>query len=142
MVDQNLNIPTGSSINSKLKVNVRSSTWQKYFKNQLFKFWGVKCVLTDVQNKDLLIGAHIKPWSKCDDKEKIDVFNGLPLSPNADKIFELGLISFDENGKLIKSNKLSDEDLKKLNISPNIKLEFKNEHFKYLEYHRLNKYKK
>jgi len=37
---------------------------------------------------------------------------------------------------------LSDEDLKKLNISPNIKLDFKNEHFKYLEYHRLNKYKK
>ena len=142
LVDQNLSIPTGSSINSKLKVNVRSSTWQKYFKNQLFKFWGVKCVLTAVQNKDLLIGAHIKPWSKCDDKEKIDVFNGLPLSPNADKIFELGLISFDENGELIKSNKLSNEDLKKLNINPNIKLKFKNEHFKYLEYHRLNKFKK
>ena len=85
-IEQNLNTPTGSSVNSKLKVNVRSSTWQKYFKNQLFKYWGVKCVLTDVQNKDLLIGAHIKPWSKCDDKEKIDVFNGLPLSPNADKI--------------------------------------------------------
>ena len=115
-IEQSLNTPSGSSVNSKLKVNVRSSTWQKYFKNQLFKYWGVKCVLTDVQNKDLLIGAHIKPWSKCNDKEKIDVFNGLPLSPNADKIFELGLISFDENGKLIKSNKLSDEDLKKLNI--------------------------
>ena len=141
-IEQNLNTPTGSSVNSKLKVNVRSSTWQKYFKNQLFKYWGVKCVLTDVQNKDLLIGAHIKPWSKCDDKEKIDVFNGLPLSPNADKIFELGLISFDENGKLMKSNKLSDEDLEKLNINTDIKLDFKNEHFKYLEYHRLNKYKK
>ena len=99
-------------------------------------------MLTDVQNKDLLIGAHIKPWSKCDDKEKIDAFNGLPLSPNADKIFELGLISFDENGKLIKSNKLSDEDLEKLNINSDIKLDFKDEHFKYLEYHRLNKYKK
>ena len=74
------------------------------------------------------------------DKEKINVFNGLPLSPNAEKIFELGLISFDENGKLIKSNKLSDEDLKKLNINSDIKLDFKSDHFKYLEYHRLNQY--
>ena len=141
-VDQNLNTPTGSSINSKLKVNVRSSTWQKYFKNQLFKYWGIKCVLTNVKNKDLLIGAHIKPWTKSDDKEKIDVFNGLPLSPNADKIFELGLISFNEQGKLIKSSQLSNDDLSKLNINLDVKLDFKDEHFKYLNYHRLNKFKK
>ena len=141
-VDQNLNTPTGSSINSKLKVNVRSSTWQKYFKNQLFKYWGIKCVLTNVQNKDLLIGAHIKPWTKSDDKEKIDVFNGLPLSPNADKIFELGLISFNEQGKLIKSSQLSNDDLSKLNINLDVTLDFKDEHFKYLNYHRLNKFKK
>ena len=125
-----------------MKVNVRSSTWQKYFKNQLFKYWGIKCVLTNVQNKDLLIGAHIKPWTKSDDKEKIDVFNGLPLSPNADKIFELGLISFDEQGKLIKSSQLSNDDLSKLNINLDVKLDFKDEHYKYLNYHRLNKFKK
>ena len=90
----------------------------------------------------MLIGAHIKPWTKSDDKEKIDVFNGLPLSPNADKIFELGLISFDEQGKLIKSSQLSNDDLSKLNINLNFKLDFKDEHFKYLNYHRLNKFKK
>ena len=90
----------------------------------------------------MLIGAHIKPWSKSDDKEKIDVFNGLPLSPNADKIFELGLISFDETGRLIKSDKLLNDDLDKLNISLDIRLDFKDEHFKYLNYHRINKFKK
>ena len=90
----------------------------------------------------MLIGAHIQPWTKSNDKEKIDVFNGLPLAPNADKIFELGLISFDEQGKLIKSSQLSNDDLNKLNINLDVKLDFKDEHYKHLDCHRLNKFKK
>jgi len=138
----NLKEPSGSSSVQSLKVNRRSTTWQKYFKNQLFKLWGVKCAVTNVMNKDLLIGAHIKPWSKCNDEEKIDPYNGLPLTPNADKLFEVGLISFLNNGAMITSQNLKPKDLYYLGIDEHTKLDIKEEHVKYLEYHRENKFQK
>ena len=138
----NLKEPSGSSSVQSLKVNRRSTTWQKYFKNQLFKLWGVKCAVTNVMNKDLLIGAHIKPWSKCSDEEKIDPYNGLPLTPNADKLFEVGLISFLNNGAMIASKNLKPKDLYYLGIDEHTKLDIKEEHIKYLEYHRENKFQK
>ena len=41
----------------------------------LFEMWGIRCVVTGVDQKELLIGAHIKPFSKSDDSEKIDEYN-------------------------------------------------------------------
>ena len=134
--------PKGSSTNQGLRVNVRSSTWQKYFKSQLFKLWGMRCVVTNVENKNLLIGAHIKPWAKCNDEEKIDVYNGLILSPNTDKLFELGLISFLNDGKMIISTKVNNKDLSYLGVSKDIKLNVSDRHRQYLEYHRENKFQK
>ena len=90
----------------------------------------------------MLIGAHIKPWSESNDNEKIDEYNGLLLAPNPDKIFELGLISFDDNGKIIISSKLNNEDLAKLNINKETKLNLKENHKKYFKHHRDNKFKK
>ena len=48
----------------------------------------------------LLIASHIKPWHVCDDKERLDKFNGLMLSPNIDALFDNGLITFDINGTI------------------------------------------
>jgi hypothetical protein len=87
-----LRYPKGKSLNIDVKSNQRNSSWQKYFKNMLFEMWGIRCVVTGVDQKELLIGAHIKPFSKSDDSEKIDVYNGLPLAPNPNKLFEIELI--------------------------------------------------
>jgi predicted restriction endonuclease len=65
----------------------------------------------------VLIASHIKPWNECDEFEKYDLYNGLLLSPNYDKLFDEYLISFDFEGKIMISNKLSDFDLKALGIS-------------------------
>jgi predicted restriction endonuclease len=42
----------------------------------------------------LLIASHIKPWAKCDGNEKVDVYNGFLLSPNFDRLFDQGFITF------------------------------------------------
>ena len=138
---QNINSPTGSSTLSNI-VNTRSSAWQNYFKKKLFKLWPTECAITKVKNKKLLIGAHIRPWSKSSDNEKIDEYNGLLLAPNPDKIFELGLISFEDDGKIIISSKLSNEDLTRLNINKDTVLDLKENNKKYIRYHRENKFKK
>ena len=139
---QSINSPTGSSTLSNVKINRRSSAWHNFFKKKLFKLWPTECAITKVKNKKLLIGAHIKPWSESNDNEKIDEYNGLLLAPNPDKIFELGLISFDDNGKIIISSKLNNEDLAKLNINKETKLNLKENHKKYFKHHRDNKFKK
>lgn len=141
-LEQSTSSPTGSSTLSSVALNRRSSSWQNFFKKKLFKLWSAECVITKVKNKNLLIGAHIKPWSKSNDTEKIDEYNGLLLAPGPDKIFELGLISFEDNGKIIISSQLSNEDLTKLNINKNLILNFKDEHKKYIKYHREIKFKK
>jgi hypothetical protein len=52
------------------------------------------CRVTKIQDSELLIASHIKPWKDSDDKEKIDGDNGRLLSPHVDKLFKSGLISF------------------------------------------------
>lgn len=135
-----INYPQSQSTSADLQLNVRSTTWQNYFKNQLYKLWGTYCLITKIENKDLIIGAHIKPWAKCSDEEKIDPFNGLLLSPNADKLFELGLISFLDNGNMIVSKKVDLNELKRLGIKENIQIKFKEKNLPYLKYHRENKF--
>ena len=110
-------------------------------KNMLFEMWGIRCVVTGVDQKELLIGAHIKPFSKSDDSKKIDEYNGLPLAPNPDKLFEIGLISFDDEGKILISKQLDDKALTKLSIKRDVKIKIDEQHKKYLRYHRNNKFK-
>ena len=140
--EKNISTPTGPSTLSNVMVNRRSSAWQNIFKKKLFKLWPSECAISKVKNKSLLIGAHIKPWTKSNDIEKVDEYNGLLLAPGPDKLFELGLISFEDNGKIIVSKEISSEDLSKLNINRNFTIFFKEAHKKYLRYHRDIKFKK
>ncbi|MBO7381377.1 MAG: HNH endonuclease, partial [Neisseriaceae bacterium] len=52
----------------------------------------------------------LKPWRKSNDKEKLDINNGLLLCPTHDKLIDKGLITFSENGEIIISELLTDDD--------------------------------
>lgn len=101
-----------------------------------------KCALCGINNHKYLIASHIKPWSKSDKSEKVDVDNGLLLCPHHDFLFDRGLITFDDNGKLIISSLLTKEEQILFNISENLKLELKpglkSEQADYMRWHREN----
>ncbi len=102
------------------------------------------CPFTMVNDERLLIASHIKPWSKSDDKEKIDPKNGFMFTPTYDKLFDKGFITFDVDGLLIVSPWLSPMNQKRLGIYtgkkiPNLPLDGKR--LKYLEYHIKNIFK-
>lgn len=62
------------------------------------------CPITGVRQKDLLIASHIKPWKSCETlHERLDGYNGLPLAPHIDRLFDKGLITFSSAGELITS---------------------------------------
>ena len=109
---------------------------QGNYRNKLINLWK-KCAVSECKMTDVLIASHIKPWKESTNKERLDRYNGLLLLPNYDKLFDKGLISFEDNGKIIISPLIKEEEYKVLGISPNDKL-FKvyPKNKPYLEEHR------
>ena len=83
---------------------------QGLFRDKLIQRDGC-CVMCGIRNKDLLRASHIKPWKDCKDSdEKLNEDNGLLLCSIHDSLFDRGLICFDDAGKIMISERLSDAD--------------------------------
>jgi len=72
------------------------------------------CRLTGITNSELLIASHIKPWRVCEAGERLDGSNGLMLTPNADRLFDRGFITFHDDGGVEVSSRLPASDLGRL----------------------------
>lgn len=113
---------------------VNSRVGQGYYRNLVIEKWEGKCALTGFDNTKLLIASHILPWSKSDDKQKLDPDNGILLSPNADALFDKHLITFNsEDGKLVSN--ISDLELERLGLSSDMSIKVTEGMKKYLEQH-------
>jgi len=125
----------------KLKL-IKTRVNQSFFRKLVLTNYDEKCALCNINNQSLLIASHIKPWS-IDPKNRLNPKNGLLLCSIHDKAFDSGLISFDNDLKLILS-----EDIQKINKKPfydyfgqfeNKKLNTPKKFypsFEFLEYHR------
>jgi len=104
----------------------------------LFVFWEGKCALTPVTCKPLLVGTFSKPWDDCTStRDRMDVHNGFLLEVRYARLFEQGLITFENDGTMILSSKLSQGDITSLYIDRNLKLrKIEKPHQKYLLWHR------
>ncbi|MCL9787200.1 HNH endonuclease [Neisseria subflava] len=100
------------------------------------------CPLTGLDIQPLLIASHIKPWSVCNNNERLDPFNGLMLAPNIDALFDKGLITFDTDGTIKIHPTINPENQKRLGISRDMKLKIEPESEKYFEYHRNHVFQK
>lgn len=111
---------------------------QGFYKNQLLETMP-KCCFTDLTDVFLLRASHIKPWAISNDFEKLDPYNGLILTPTYDVLFDKGLISFENDGRLIISPKLNQNIADKLGLEENKVYDIYNNHGKrndYLKFHR------
>ncbi|MGR9117641.1 MAG: HNH endonuclease signature motif containing protein [Gammaproteobacteria bacterium] len=101
-------------------------------------YWGQACSATGIPVPEVLRSSHAKPWTDCgNDAERLDVFNGFLLVANLDALFDRFLISFDENGKMLISIRLTEEQRLTLGLNQNLGLRWlAEEHLPYLEYHR------
>lgn len=126
-----------NSIDSTEKESIiKSRIGQGIFRQNLIDYWK-GCSITECKTTSLLVASHIRPWRKSDNKQRLDVYNGLLLIPNFDKLFDKGYISFDDNGKIICSDFLSENDRKILGVRQSMHLKHVGEsHLPYLRYHR------
>jgi hypothetical protein len=115
---------------------VTSRVGQGWYRQEILKKWGNKCSITGCSLTEILISSHIKGWSECNEDERLDVNNGILLSPNIDSLFDKHLISFQDNGSIMISSKVSKEDLEYLGISNSVKLKVDDGMKKYLLHHR------
>ena len=117
---------------------VKSRIGQGLFKKRLLHKYENKCVVTGINEKKLLIASHVKPWAVCTNAERLSVENGLLLSPTFDKLFDCGLISFADSGRILISSQLSVDVVSKLHISESdtFNLKASQELKQNLEYHR------
>ena len=74
------------------------------------------CPITTISDDRLLTASHIKPWSKSNNEEKIDPYNGFMFTPTIDRLFDRGYISFTNDKKIILSPFISKMTYAKLNL--------------------------
>ena len=117
---------------------VKSRIGQGLFKKRLIAKYDSRCIITGIDEKRLLIASHVKPWAVCSNSERLSAENGLLLTPTFDKLFDCGLISFADSGRILISSQLSAEVVSKLHISTTdtFNLKASQELKQNLEYHR------
>lgn len=117
---------------------IKSRVGQGAFRTTLLEKYKGSCVVTGITLKNLLIASHIKPWAVSSNVERLSSENGLLLSANYDRLFDCGLISFDDNRKIIVSRYVDEANKKRLHltdeVTANIFISTEMKHN--LEYHR------
>jgi hypothetical protein len=100
------------------------------------------CRLTGVSSPEFLRAGHIKPWRSCNNDERLDGLNGIPLSPHADHLFDRGWISFKMDGTLLISPSLSQSIVDAWKITDNLLvIPFPDNSAKYIDFHHNNIYR-
>ncbi len=135
-INQVMSDKTLSETEKTILVNTRMGQGQ--FRAKLVQMWG-GCALTGYRNTQLLLASHIKPWRDSTNEERLDKFNGLLLLANLDKAFDLGFISFSDNGKLLISRELEQPEM--IGLKEDMSFNIMNEHKRYLGYHRAELFK-
>lgn len=101
---------------------------QSFFRASVLSAYNFKCCITGISIPNLLVASHIKPWAKCENgHERTDTQNGLCLNALHDKAFDKGLITLDEDLRIVLSSMLKD-------IAP---VEVMNEYFLRYEGHEI-----
>jgi 5-methylcytosine-specific restriction protein A len=108
-----LNLPTVTERSGL----VTSRVGQGAYRKRIIHRWEYKCAVTNFNKLDILIASHIVPWSKATDHERLDVNNGLLLSPTYDALFDKHLITFDHNGKIQLSDKIVNSAYQKIGVT-------------------------
>lgn len=123
----------GLNKNSATKIRIG----QTLFRNRLKKYWNYRCAVTGSQTLEMLRASHIVPWSAASPKERVNVYNGFLLSPTYDAAFDKNLISFSDEGNIIFSKNLKQDEIQRLGLRLDARLrKIEKPHVEYLTRHR------
>lgn len=93
---------------SEIVGSVKQRRGQEYFRDAVLNNFSGRCGITQLAIRSLLVASHILPWS-VHPAQRLDVRNGLCLSRLHDAAFDRGLITFDDDLRLVLSSRLMSE---------------------------------
>ena len=96
---------------------VTSRVGQGAYRKRIIHRWEYQCAVTGFKKLDILIASHIVPWAKSTNEERLDVHNGILLSPVYDALFDKHLISFDTKGKILLSDVIDANAYHKIGVT-------------------------
>lgn len=73
---------------------------QDYFRDMVLASYNNRCCITGIRVPDLLVASHIVPWAQ-DTRFRTDPRNGLCLNALHDKAFDRGLITLDDDYRVM-----------------------------------------
>ena len=112
---------------------VKCRIGQGTFRQKLIALWKA-CAVTGYADIGLLVASHIKPWRNSTNAERLNPFNGLLLTPNLDRVFDAGLITFRPDGLIELSPLLSNP--MQLGVQTGMRLALASEHEHFMTFHR------
>jgi 5-methylcytosine-specific restriction protein A len=101
---------------------VNSRVGQGAYRKSILYRWEFKCAVTQFDDPRILIASHIVPWKDATDEQRLDVENGILLSPTYDALFDQHLITFDDQGKISLSNTIETSAYNKIGVTGNEQL--------------------
>jgi len=93
--------------------DVKTRLVQRFFRRTVLESYNNRCAISGLAIPDLLVASHIIPWSKDETRRALPT-NGIALNGLYDKAFDRYLISFDENFKLILSDRIKRQSNNKI----------------------------
>ncbi len=99
-------IPPGPS---EVERVVRTRRLQRAFRSAVLVSYQHRCALTGLNIPALLNASHIIPWAKSEGK-RADPRNGLCLNALHDRVFDRGLMTFDEDFRAVFSKSVFEDE--------------------------------
>lgn len=96
--------PAGST---ETKTEVKARRGQDFFRQMVLNAYDGQCGVTKLPVRELLVASHVLPWARYPE-ERLNPQNGLCLSRLYDGAFDRGLVTFDDDLRLVTARTLKD----------------------------------
>lgn len=107
------------------------------YRRRMLAIWDGRCALSGVGVPEVLVASHAKSWADSSNEERLDEYNGILLAGSFDKLFDAGLISFGDDGQLLRSSGLKASELLAMGCPEAMTLRHVHlRHRPYLQHHR------
>lgn len=89
--------PTGPT---ETVTSVKTRLGQRFFRQSVLASYNCRCCITGNPIPELLVASHILPWGQYPE-HRLNPRNGLCLAQTQDAAFDKGLVTFDEDNRLV-----------------------------------------
>ena len=102
---------------------IQARLGQGRYRKQVMERGGGRCAITGCSVGAVVEACHLKPWKiSLDPDERVDPENGLCLVASLHRLFDAGLITFDDEGLMRVSKLLSREDQMSLKLKGRMRI--------------------